>query len=489
MTLMQQALQLGLMPNLQQYLISTGTSFNRYFVSDARGCPTREGYLSGKYFHNIVSATSNHQCGVFQFNDTNTLAVWLKNSGYITSLIGKYMDGYGYTDMNGDGKVTQADAVYTPPGWTDWEAITFYQPQLTGSVPDKGIILPNDNANMYQYFMASNGSLQDYGTSPSDYQTDVLSGRAVQFLNKLPQSNTSPVFMMITPGAPHFETNYDPHPLPGYEEAFAWDIRPAPRYQGTVNTSLPMPPNFNPTDLSGKPQWIASKNLLNADDIAAVTQQWNHRLEALRAVDDLIGKVAQTLQAKGMLSSTVMLFFSDNGWMYGNWRLGGKLAPYDASIGAPLYVNRGGGVTSDAMVGFADIPATIAELAGVTPPNALDGTSFVPLLSNPNTAWRNRFLCEHWQALMGTFAMFDVPDYKAIRTGPTYSSAPNMLLVAYQQPGQINEVYDYVRDPWALNNIYSSTSPQRIQQRKIMGQYLQQLATCTGQTCHNLEFQ
>jgi N-acetylglucosamine-6-sulfatase len=190
-----------------------------------------------------------------------------------------------------------------------------------------------------------------------------------------------------------------------------------------------------------------------------------------------------------MLSNTVFLFFSDNGWMYGNWRLGGKLAPYDASIGAPLYVNRGGGGTTDALIAFDDIPATIADIAGVTPPYPLDGTSFKTLLSSPSTPWRNRFLCEHWQALLGSLALFDVPNYKAIRTGPTYTVAPNMLYVGYTVQGQSNEFYDYVADPFALTNIYNSTSPQRIAQRNNLAQYLQLLATCSGQNCHNLEFQ
>ncbi len=481
---MQEALSLGLMPNTQKYIIGPGTTFNNYYVSDSHGCPTRESYFFGKYFHNMLGPNPKSTvCSAYQAGGVTPLATWLKAAGYQTSLLGKYSDGYGYEDLNGDGVVNKADAEYVPPDWDNWFAIPYYQAQLQGQVHGLGSLIAADNPNEYDYWLNQNGTLSYHANAPSDYQADVLSVGAVTYLNNYVAgaNKNKPLFMLVATGAPHVETNYNPDPLPGYANIYSYTVRPAPRYENTVTAALPEPPSFNDPNVSDKPEYIAEKPLMNEADIEGMTTQWQNRLEALRAVDDLIGKVVTTLTANGM-TNNVFMFFSDNGWMYGFDRLGGKLAPYDPSIGTPLYVSVGGGVTSNAMIIDNDICATIVDLAGATPTYTLDGTSLKPLLSSPATPWRNRYLAQYYDDHLGEY---DITPYEAVRTSPIGTTYPNQMFAEYSTKEL--ELYDYTVDPYALNNLNNNAAYNS--EKLALSQSIQQLLTCAGSTCHTIEFQ
>ena len=76
---------------------------------------------------------------------------------------------------------------YIPTGWNDWQGLldlTTYQ--------------------VYDYDLNDNGTVVSYGSTESDYQTDVLAWRAVQYLQSR-RDNSQPFFLYITPLAPHIE--------------------------------------------------------------------------------------------------------------------------------------------------------------------------------------------------------------------------------------------------------------------------------------------
>ena len=91
-------LRAGLMPNLQQSVLDGGVRFDQAFVTDAICCPSRITYLTGQYAQNHQVFTNNifTNGGIPAFDDAQTLPVWLRQAGYTTSFIGKYLNGYGY---------------------------------------------------------------------------------------------------------------------------------------------------------------------------------------------------------------------------------------------------------------------------------------------------------------------------------------------------------------------------------------------------------
>ena len=125
------------------------------------------------------------------------------------------------------------------------------------------------------------------------------------------------------------------------------------------------------------------------------------RLQSMLAVDDMVGDLLDSLRESGELDNTYVVFTSDNGFHMGQHRLGaGKWTAYEEDIRVPLIV-RGPGVpegkTLPHMVLNNDLAPTFADLAGVDPPDFVDGRSLAPLLDEtptPEEDWRQRFLVE-----------------------------------------------------------------------------------------------
>ncbi len=471
----------GLMPNVQHFLIARGTTFNHYVVSNPHGCPSREAYQTGLYFtHEQGLGKNSNTCSSYQFGTPWTLAQGLHAAGYATALVGKYADGYGYEDLNRDGVVDEKDAQYIPPGWDMWCSVPYYQAVLGGLVPPgvPDLLLAADNPNDYNYWLNHNGTLLYHGSSPSDYLTDVLNSGVQMMLENFAQRKPSkPFFLLYAIPAPHVETNYNPDPLAGYAQIYSFTLHPAPQDVGTVTDPLRQPESYNSP---GTMSFEMSKPGMNSADLAGMTQQWQNRLEALKDVDRAFGNLVASLQGSGM-SNTVIIFLSDNGWLYGFNCLGGKLAPYDPSIGTPLIVSVGGGVKSDALVGDNDIVPTILELAQVTPPYTPDGTSFLPLLSNPSQPWRNSYLIRYISDGLPTFGL---PSWEGVRTSVTNPVAPDAMYAQYET--NENEFFSVASDPQEQNNL---ARPNASAQQQYLQMRMHQLLTCSGQSCHAAEWQ
>ena len=98
----------------------------------------------------------------------------------------------------------------------------------------------------------------------------------------------------------------------------------------------------------------------------------------------------KTLAQTHELRNTIVMFTSDNGFLFGEHRItAGKVFFYEPSIRVPLLVRGPGipqGVTRDALVANIDLAPSILALAGATPLRVMDGQSFVPLLHSPKPA-------------------------------------------------------------------------------------------------------
>lgn len=447
----------GWMPNLKTYLINNGTNFTQSFVTNSLCCPSRSTFLTGQYSHNHGVLNNNAPTGgVTKLQDKSTLATWLKRAGYKTCLIGKYLNGYG---ENLIADTPSDNPTYIPPGWDDWQAL------VAGG------------NNQYNYIINNNGTLVNYGanptTPPDEYLTDVLAQRSVNFINKSEtSSDRTPFFLYITPTAPHFQNGGN-----GYT------IKPAPRHQGTASTiSLPKPPSFNEQDVSDKPAWLRNNfPLLSSQKIATIQAGYRSRLESLRAIDDLIGSVVSALIKNGELNNTVLMFTSDNGYLFGQHRLTSKTHAYEQSIRVPLYIRAPGfsASSSSRLVINNDLAPTIAQFAGATPDITIDGRSLIPLLRNPNlTNWRKQFLIQN----LALNQKLHSPAYFAIRTRSSDAST-SQLYVNYSTGNK--EFYDLRIDPDQVQSLHNQADRQ--QQIQTLQNKLTNLKVCAGQSCRTLE--
>jgi N-acetylglucosamine-6-sulfatase len=93
----------------------------------------------------------------------------------------------------------------------------------------------------------------------------------------------------------------------------------------------------------------------------------------------------------------MIIYTSDNGYVYGDHRLFGKNSVYEPSIRVPLAV-RGPGIpgneTRNQLVNNLDVAATIQEVSGVKPGLIPDGQSQLPILHDAKAPWRSAILVE-----------------------------------------------------------------------------------------------
>jgi arylsulfatase A-like enzyme len=410
------------MPNLWA-LQRDGMSFTNAFVTDSLCCPSRSSILTGKLPHNTQVFTNTPPLGGNQAfaahgNPAHSFAVALRQAGYRTAMMGKYLNGY------------EPDRDGVPPGWTEWDVA--------------GI------AGYYEfnYTLNRNGRLQRYGRDPASYMTDVLSDLGDAFIR---QSAGSPFFLEIATFAPH--APYVPAPAD------------ADKFHGLVYDRTPA---FAARPGPGAPGWLTKIPPLGREEIAAIDRYFRLRVLCDQAVDRLIGRMRATLASLGLDRDTYVIFTSDNGLHMGEYSLRpGKMTPFDIDTHVPLVV-AGPGVPrarlSDAIVENIDLAPTFTELAGEAGPTEPDGRSLLPLLhpaDGPPIAWRQMALIEHrhptptpadpdiQEPLSG-----DPPSYEALRLR-------DGLYVEYDDRTHEIGYYDLVRDPEARVNIAYTLSAER----------------------------
>jgi arylsulfatase A-like enzyme len=370
------------MPTVQSDLVAHGINFTNAFVVNPSCCPSRTTLLTGEYSHGTGVYTNKPPHGgfaTFEPEEDSTLATWLHDSGYYTGLIGKYLNGYDLSDV-----------AHVPPGWDDWQALTL-------GTDESG------NGEYYNYTMsvgssATGGTAEFHGKSNKNYSTNVLGGRAVDFIDHAPSSQ--PLFLYFAPYAPHTP------------------IKVAKQYKTSCqDLTWTNPPSFNEaTDtLSSKPKYVRRHDPLTQTQIDKIAKHRLQDCQSLLSADQWVGSITDALQSTGRLENSMIVFMSDNGYLFGEHRLNGKVAPYDESIRVPMVVRYDAvtqplaSTTNSDMVLNLDIAPTFADAAGVSTPGFVEGQSMMPLLTDPDAPWRDHFLIEHW-------GEGGVPAYCAVRT-------------------------------------------------------------------------
>jgi N-acetylglucosamine-6-sulfatase len=389
------------MPHVRADLMSKGMTFANAFVSNPLCCPSRSTILTGNYSHTTGVYANGGQYGGWQaFHDggaeASTIATWLHDAGYHTSLLGKYMNHYGPNNH------------LVPPGWDRWAVFEQESPY-------------------YDYTLNVDGSFVSYGHRTADYSTDVLARYAVRDIARVPADQ--PLFLYLAPSAPH-----------GPATA-------APRDLGTVSAGGFHPaPSFNERNMRDKPRYMRRLPLVSRDKEA---QGFVKRVETLGAVDDAVHEVVGALGTAGRLDNTLIVFASDNGFASGEHRWTYKLVPYEESIRIPLVMRWDGevspGVLDRNLVANVDFAPTFSEAAGVVPPT-VEGRSLVPLLRGEDPAWRGRFLLEHlWY-------------HRNKPNPPTYCGVRSRGRVFVHYASGFEEYYNLRADPYELRNAIDQAS-------------------------------
>jgi N-acetylglucosamine-6-sulfatase len=405
------------MPRLTSILKQNPSiTYTNSFVPNSLCCPSRSSTLTGDYSHTTGVYGNGGQWGGFSsftpppegssissINDTTTLGVDMQGAGYRTALVGKYLNGYPVFG-------TEGNYTYVPPGWNSWFAV--------------------HGGTYYKYYAATNGTRsRRFRTDPNDYMTRVLARRALTFIAA---PSTKPFFLYYAPTAPHGPATPDP-----------LDV-------GRFNLSgYAQPPSFAKAE-AGAPNYIQDRTW-DSTSIRNANAMHAKQLDAIYGVDRSIGELWSALP-----DNTLVLFMSDNGFVWGEHKWGGKQVPYNSSLRVPLMlVGKNlqtplptGTDSCPTMYSFTascdarivlnvDVAPTLEGLVGANSGHAFEGKDMF-------TSSRDHFVLEHW---MGGDT-HQPPTYCGVR------SADWMYVMYNESEEPVKEgLYDENVDPWEMNNL------------------------------------
>lgn len=109
-------------------------------------------------------------------------------------------------------------------------------------------------------------------------------------------------------------------------------------------------------------------------------------------IDALVGDLVNHLKELGIYENTIIIIWGDHGWKLGDHNSWGKMTNYNIDLQVPMIIRYPGqklrGSETYAITELVDMFPSLCELAGIEVPDYVQGTSFVPLLSDPELSWK-----------------------------------------------------------------------------------------------------
>tara|TARA_B100000676_G_scaffold88677_1_gene88419 strand:- start:124 stop:1551 length:1428 start_codon:yes stop_codon:yes gene_type:complete len=247
------------------------------------------------------------------------------------------------------------------------------------------------------------------------YETDGLLNYAFEFMD---EAKDDPFLLFVSPHQPHF--------TPG---KFAPD-----RFYAQLPETLTLPANV-PEPLQ-----------------ALSTEMYRHYLAMILAIDEMLGRLLDYLEANHLLDDTIVLFASDHGTQGGSQGVNpwSKKNPYDASVHIPAIISYprsiSAGSRSGALTSMVDFFPTVCGLAGVPIPRSVEGTDHSGAFTgDPANVGPDSVFLMNFSKYFDWFQ--DGAEWRGVRT------RTHMYCVRLDGT---EELYDLTADPLQMTNIAAS---------------------------------
>ena len=355
-------------PNMDR-IGNEGIRFDQSFVTTSVCAPSRASYLTGLYAHTHGVTSNGEEPGWYEQmglrHDQITYPMLLQQAGYHTAIVGKW------------------HIKSMPTGFDHWAILrgqgSYFDPQ----------------------FIVNDAPVRFRG-----HTDDVIGDQAIAYLQQRPKDR--PFCLCYQFKAPHGPWEPDPR----FYDAFK-DI------------DIPLPPGFGEPQPEGAPEAfskttqeiahmgdffrdkerrkaLVDENLPEEERLRAVLQAYiRNYYQVLLGVDENVGRVLDYLDQNGLADNTIVVYTSDNGMFMGEHGFYDKRLMLEPSIRVPTLMRWPKrikpGRVDDHMVLNIDVAPTLLELAGVAPPDWMQGRSWKPLLEESRTDWREDFLYEWYE--------------------------------------------------------------------------------------------
>jgi arylsulfatase A-like enzyme len=438
-------------PNIDA-LAKTGVRFSRAYIGS--WCmPSRATMLTGLHQHGVESMRMEGKYPGSAY-DPKQCPFWpavFRQHGYITAQIGKWHTGVD----GGFGRDWDYQIIWNRPKYVE-NSPNYYHDQMTefnGGQPKlvKGYTTDNYTQWAVDFIKGKGRPNKDkpwylwlcYGAvhgpfTPADRHKGEHGGAKIPVPKDVyPPRQGKPKYVQKME---HWEPAGPKHVRPGLQITKGEPVEKKVRELGPVGMR----------DIPGKPlrEWI---------------KQYH---EGVLAIDEGVGRVLKALKDSGQDENTLVVFTSDQGFAWGQHGFKSKVAPYHATVGAPLIIRppqskskkTAGRVVTEPVSGV-DLPPTFFAQAGLPLPWKMHGEDLSPLLENPQSKRTNPAMLVHTGKIYGSAtAKIPLADDPKLYHGP---GIPWYVMLAEGRykyirnliKGEMEELYDLDRDPEELTNL------------------------------------
>jgi arylsulfatase A-like enzyme len=432
-------------PNIDR-IANEGAIFLRSYCANSLCGPSRACVLTGLHSH-VNGFIDNRS----RFDGSQqTFPKLLQQAGYQTAIRGKW-------HLESD-----------PTGFDSW------------------IVLPGQGQYINPFYLIPDGKVQIKG-----YSADLTGDMAVKFIEK-ERDLAKPFFLAVHFKAPHrpflppvrylstFDNVHFPEP-PTLLDNYAGRPTPLPENKMSVAKDMTLVSDLKCWEEDKPAEWEKWFNADDAEllakyrqhyaarkaDLAARNPQgndlvrWKYQMflrdymGTVKAVDDNVGRVLETLDKQGLSGNTLVVYASDQSFYLGEHGWFDKRWMYEESFTMPLVMRWPGqikpGTRVEALVQNIDYAPTFCEVAGATPPKPMQGASLMPLMHGRTpTDWRKSLYYAYYE--------FPGPHHVAPHEGV---ATDQYKLIHYPQTNEW-ELLDRKADPLELKNLWDEAAYREI---------------------------
>lgn len=428
-------------PNIDA-LARQGVRFQHAYIGS--WCmPSRATLLTGLHQHSIESMRMEGPYPGSEY-DPERCPFWpsvFRRAGYATAQIGKWHTG--------------VDAGFG----RDWDfQIVWNRPRHPDNAP-----------NYYDNQLIS----RDGGppTMTKGYTTDNYTDWAIDYISGEGRPEDKPWYLWLCYGAVHGPfTPADRHlaDYPDIDVPTPADVFPPrlgkPNYVQTMEYWR-RDSDGNPVERKVRDKPPVGMKDLPGRSLADWVRQYH---QGVLAIDENVGRLVETLKSTGQFDNTLIVYTSDQGFAWGQHGFKSKVAPYRATVEAPLIirppteqaVHCAGRVVS-APVSGVDLPPTFFAQAGVALPWKMHGHDLSPFFDAEDIEWEHPAMLVHTGKKYGSETA-TIPDAKDpdLYHGPgvpwyVMLSQGRYKYIRNLIAGETEELYDLKEDPHELTNLAS----------------------------------
>lgn len=385
--------------------------------------PTRTSFLTGMRPLTTRVLSNSHVMNEHLPAGILTLPEMLKKRGFYTAVVGKLFHQLSYAERQ-LATFDRIEMYEKPAGWAGPPPILKFPPLPKSARRDPA---PRDrNSKEYREWRARNSDRYgDSGLTREQEHDYRMAQTAVALLQEFAKTR-QPFFLALAQSRPHtplvapreYIQMYDPATIPD-PPAPPESLRDFPYMQRATGGN---PDIF----MKGQPTRQQAREAIAA------------YYACVSFVDDNIGMVLDALEKEGLAGNTIVVFLGDHGFHLGDHGCWSKYSMLEATRHVALIVRvpgmAGNGKVCREFVEFVDLLPTLGELADLDLPSNLEGTSFVPLLRNPEQPWKQAVFMVDGDG--GQMVRTRKYSYLELKKGPVRAA-----------------LYDLEKDPWETINV------------------------------------